>query len=126
MQWSVKQSDNAEEEIAAANWPKIRLFTVARKTAEGPIDDCEGSWAACTPETVPGFTAVGYFFGRDLRKALKVPVGLIHTSWGGSPAEVWIDNRTLDEYPDGKAVRDLWGKVKANYEAALKKHNEAK
>jgi len=95
MQWSVKASDNAPEEIAAADYPNIRLFTVARKVAEKPLDDCEGSWAACSPQTVPDFTAVGYFFGRHLHKELDVPVGLINTSWGGTIAEAWTSHEGL-------------------------------
>ena len=87
MQWSLQNSNNPKEEIAAANYPNIRLFTVQRKVAESPQSDCTGEWTSCSPETVPGFSAVGYFFGRELHQKLKVPVGLIHTSWGGTPAE---------------------------------------
>jgi sialate O-acetylesterase len=81
MAMSVSSSANAEWKIAAANYPKIRLFTVERKVAEQPQSDCEGSWTLCSPETVPGFSAVAYYFGRELHKKLDVPVGLIHTSW---------------------------------------------
>ncbi|HPP54721.1 MAG TPA: 9-O-acetylesterase, partial [Thermoguttaceae bacterium] len=73
MQWEVRRSDNAQEEIAAAKYPKIRLFTVARKISDKPLDDCEGAWVECSPETIPGFSAVAYFFGRHLHKELGVP-----------------------------------------------------
>ena len=106
MQWSVQASNNAAEEIAAAEYPKMRLFTVARKVAEEPLDDCEGNWAACTPETVPGFTAVGYFFGRALHKEVGVPVGLINTSWGGTLAEAWTSNEGLLVDDDFKPILD--------------------
>jgi sialate O-acetylesterase len=101
MQWRVDQSNNAEEEIAAANYPKIRLFTVPRSVAQFPQDDiAEGEWMECSPETVAGFSAVGYFFGRDLHRELNVPVGLIHTSWGGTVAETWISPGTISNDPD--------------------------
>jgi len=87
MGWPVSRAKNAQQEIARANWPQIRLFTVAHRVAEQPVDDVEGEWRLCSPETVGSFSAVGYFFGRELHKALKVPVGLIHSSWGGTPAE---------------------------------------
>jgi len=101
MQLAVQQSANAEQEIAAANYPNIRLFTVERKVADRPQSDCVGSWTACSPQMVAGFSAVGYFFGRELHKSLGVPIGLIHTSWGGTPAEAWTSAgvlKTLDDY----------------------------
>jgi len=106
MQWSVQASDNAQEEIAAADYPKIRLFTVPPTVAEKPLDDCQGSWAACTPQTIPGFTAVGYFFGRALHKELGVPVGLINTSWGGTIAEAWTSQEGLSGDADFKPILD--------------------
>jgi len=104
MQWSVSGSANPQVEIAAADYPKIRLFTVARKVAEKPLDDCEGSWVACSPQTVPGFSAVAYFFGRYLHKELDVPVGLINTSWGGTIAEAWTSHEGLLGEPDFEPI----------------------
>jgi sialate O-acetylesterase len=89
MQWSMKRSANAEQEIVEADYPKIRLFTVERNTSGQPLDDCVGSWSACSPNTVPGFSAVAYFFGRQLHKERNVPIGLINTSWGGTRIEPW-------------------------------------
>jgi len=68
MQMSVQGSANAKEEISSAKYPNIRLFSVTRKVATEPQSDCEGSWSMCSPETVGGFSAVGYFFGRELYK----------------------------------------------------------
>ena len=68
----------------------IRLFTVPKLKLNAPTNNVNGSWKVCGPDAVPGFSAVAYYFARDLQKALGVPVGVIHTSWGGSPAEVWI------------------------------------
>lgn len=101
MQWRVDQSNNPEEEIAEANFPEIRLFSVPRTVAQFPQNDIsEGEWVECSPETVAGFSAVGYFFGRDLHQELDVPIGLIHTSWGGTVAETWISPNTISNDPD--------------------------
>ena len=90
---------NGPEEIAAANYPNIRLFTVAKKKAAEPQTDCAGQWVECSPSTVPGFSAAAYFFGRQLHKELKVPVGLIHSSRGGSGAGYWVSRKTLTSIP---------------------------
>lgn len=110
MQMSVSGSNNAKEEIAAAKYPNIRLFTVSRVTATTPREDCKGEWAECSPKTVPGFSAAGYFFGRDLHKSLKVPMGLIHTSWGGTIAEAWTSAEALKTMPDFKSVVEAFVK----------------
>ncbi|HSO86008.1 MAG TPA: sialate O-acetylesterase [Draconibacterium sp.] len=103
MEWRVAQSNNAESEIATANFPKIRLFTVPKAVAQFPQDDItSGEWVECSPETVPDFSAVGYFFGRDIFKELNVPIGLIHTSWGGTVAETWSSSETISKDPDLK------------------------
>jgi len=104
MQWSVNGADNAEQEIAAANYPNIRLFTVARKPQPEPVDDCVGAWSVCSPETVGNFSAVGYFFGRCLNKELNVPIGLINTSWGGTIAEAWTSRPGLEGEGDFKPI----------------------
>ena len=83
MQWSMKGTENPDKDIAAANYPNIRLFTVERVIADKPQDDCNGNWSACSPETVAGFSAVGYFFGKHLTDELDIPIGLISTNWGG-------------------------------------------
>ncbi|MDB5321358.1 MAG: Sialic acid-specific 9-O-acetylesterase [Phycisphaerales bacterium] len=95
MGFGFPQAYNAADEGPKANYPKIRLFTVKHATALQPLSDTEGTWAECTPETVKGFSAAAYFFGRDLHKALGVPVGLIHTSWGGTPAQSWTSMEGL-------------------------------
>ncbi|NQT01533.1 MAG: sialate O-acetylesterase, partial [Planctomycetes bacterium] len=115
MQWSVQASNNAKEEILAAKYPNIRLFSVKRTIATEPQSDCEGSWSLCSPETVPGFTAVGYFFGRELYKELDVPIGLIHTSWGGTPSEAWTRRGALEKVPDAAPILKRYDDVVANY-----------
>ena len=91
---------NYEEEIKNANYPNIRLFTVLTKASPKPLDDVTGSWAICSPSTVKTFSAVAYFFGRDLNQNLKIPIGLISSSWGGTKAEAWTSQTVLEENPD--------------------------
>ncbi|MBN1821835.1 MAG: sialate O-acetylesterase [Prolixibacteraceae bacterium] len=101
MEFRVSQAINAEEEIKDAKYPNIRLFTVPRIIAQFPQDDISsGEWVECSPETVGGFSAVGYFFGRNLEEKLDVPIGLIHTSWGGTVAETWTSPETIEKDPD--------------------------
>lgn len=99
MEWQLQRSFEPQATIESAKNPKLRLFTVPRVTATAPQTGVTSEWKECTPETVPGFSAVGYYFGRDLQKALGVPVGLIHTSWGGTPAEAWTSKEALDAVP---------------------------
>lgn len=124
MQWSVQSSANAEQEIAEAVYPKIRLFTVKRKVAETPQQDCEGSWTECSPETVPDFSAVAYFFGRELHKELNVPVGLIHTSWGGTPAEAWTRREVLEANPDCAPILKRYDDAVAKYPQAMEEYEQ--
>ncbi len=104
MEFSVMGGNNAEQEIKAADYPNIRLFTVTKKVADRPQEDCVGNWASCTPQTVPYFSAVGYFFGRELHEKLDIPIGLIHTSWGGTPAESWTSAGVLKQLEDYSEV----------------------
>lgn len=113
MEWPVERAMNHEEEIKNAAFPEIRLFTVKRKTSALPLDDVSGQWEACSPETVPGFSAVGYFFGREIHRSESVPIGLINSSWGGTVVETWISREGLrgEETfgPRSAAVEDLDG-----------------
>jgi len=117
MQFSVDRSNNAQKEIASAKWPNIRLFTVQRDIAGQPKRNCTGQWVQCSPKTIPSFSAVSYFFGRYLHQQLKVPVGLIHTSWGGTPAEAWTSRETLEGNPKLKVLVDRWDQSIAQYVA---------
>jgi sialate O-acetylesterase len=94
MQFGLESAANGPEAVAAATSPTIRLFSVPLKTSYTPVADAKASWQLCSPEAAKKFTAVGYFFGRDLNKTLSVPVGLINSSWGGTFAEAWTS-------PDG-------------------------
>jgi sialate O-acetylesterase len=125
MQMSVRSSANAEQEIAQADYPNIRLFSVERKVADRPQRDCSGIWSLCSPETVPGFSAVAYFFGRELYKELDVPVGLIHTSWGGTPAEAWTRRDVLESEPDCAPILQRFDEAMAKYPEAKEKYDES-
>jgi sialate O-acetylesterase len=91
MQWALSSTLGAAEAIAAAKHPNLRLFYVKRVEKPAPADDVEvtADWGACTPKSVPGFSAALYYFGLKLQKELDVPIGLIHSSWGGSAIEPW-------------------------------------
>lgn len=89
MEWAVKLANNPQEEIAGATQPRIRLLNLPRISTADPQTDQPATWQICSPETVADFSAVGYFFGRSLYEALDVPIGLIDSSWGGTPAEAW-------------------------------------
>ena len=119
MQWSVSASKDNEAEIAAAMYPKIRLFYVPRVPSGFPEQDVAATWSETTPETIPNFSAVAYYFGRKLYKNLDVPIGLINTSWGGTRIEPWTPPTGLAAVPAlasiSKEVRD----VQANYRAQL-------
>jgi len=124
MQWAVKSSLNAEQEIAEAKYPKLRLFSVKRVVADEPLKDTEGSWVECSPETIEWFSAAGYFFGRKLHQELDVPVGLIHTSWGGTPAESWTSKPTLESDLQLKPILNRWANLMEKYPEAKKQYDE--
>lgn len=92
MEWTPNAGiDNAEAEIAKADYPNIRFFTVPKLTAKYPQINIQGSWQTCTPQSMKYFSAIGYFFAQHLQEDLKgVPIGIINSSWGGTPAEIWM------------------------------------
>ena len=121
MGWTVRRSNNPEKEIASAQYPKIRLFTVKRVTAQTPQQDVTGSWAVCDSQSVPNFSAVAYFFGRRLHKTLDVPIGLINTSWGGTPVEAWTSLPALQATSEYPPLATRWTKRIADYPKANEK-----
>ena len=102
MEWPLSASFESQRDIAGATNSMLRLFTVPKLKADEPVADIKASWVESNPETTPKFSAVAYYFGRALQAARKVPVGLIHTSWGGSPAEVWMRQQVLEANPEYK------------------------
>jgi sialate O-acetylesterase len=95
--------NNYEQEIKDANYPKIRLLQADHVTSNVPLNDAKvwaGGWKLCTPQNVPEFSSVAYFFAREVFKKTGIPIGLIHTSWGGTIAEAWTSAATLKTIPD--------------------------
>ena len=118
MEFKFSAASNAKEEAPKATYPKIRMFTVTRRVAAKPQTEPVGKWVECSPETVGGFSAVGYFFARDLHQKLGVPVGMIHSSWGGTPAQAWTSLEGFGNEPELKGYVDGAKALVANYEAS--------
>tara|TARA_B110000483_G_scaffold13125_1_gene14945 strand:- start:686 stop:2044 length:1359 start_codon:yes stop_codon:yes gene_type:complete len=92
--------------IAQANNSNIRLFTVRHRSSETPKKDLNGKWLVSSPSNVSGFSAVAYSFANYLNKVLDIPIGIIHSSWGGSPAEAWTDQKTLNNIFEKSEIRN--------------------
>jgi sialate O-acetylesterase len=125
MEWTVRQAANADAETAAANFPRIRHFKVARTLATTPQRDVRGSWVVCTPETAKSFSAVGYYFARKRSREQGTAVGVLNASLGGTPVEAWMPKDTLLARPDFAAIFPPWEKwaavdyppIKAKFDA---------
>jgi len=120
MGWSVRLSANGAEETAAARHPQIRLFTVPRRESESPETEVEGAWQECSPATIPTFSAVAYYFGRELQKSLNVPIGLVHSSVGATRAQAWTPRAVLEGSPEFKDVFVQHEREKANPKPVVK------
>ncbi len=124
MEFGIGNAVNSAQEIASADRPNIRLFKVKDVAANSPretlgVNEAEGHWQVCSPKTVAmggwnGFSAVGYFFARDLQQLVPVPIGLIESNWGGTIAEAWASAQALNTMPDfAPAVASLQKSVAA-------------
>ena len=122
MEWTVRNSRDPDQEIAAANHPKIRLFNVSpkKRPSTQPVNDVEAEWQVCSPETVTNFSAVGYYFGRHLQKELGgIPIGLINVAWGGMPAEAFTPIETLQSNPALFGILEKWNQRMKQFPAIL-------
>ncbi len=125
MEWPVVASANAAEEMAAASYPLIRHVKITRQTALEPQSDTRNSgWQVCSPQTVGNFTAVGYYFARDLHQQLNVPIGLINSSWGGTMVEAWTSAESLKGHPDFAARMKQIEREAADLPAARRRYAE--
>jgi sialate O-acetylesterase len=115
MGWRVSGSNHSELEIASANYSDIRLLTVPRVGIDKPQDNFDGSWETVTPKNVGAFSATCYFFGRRLHQILDVPVGLINTTWGGSPVEAFISRDALKSDKQFEPMLNNWDKKAAKF-----------
>jgi len=119
MEFVVKNTYDAAIDVpASANFPLIRHIQIQKKVSDTPLTTAAGKWQAAAADTTGGFTAVGYFFALDLYQVLHIPVGIIHSSWGGTPVESWIDADAYKTVPDEAAkVQERWTKALADYPA---------
>lgn len=125
MAWTLKKTTNWTHVASASSNPNLRLFHVPYVASEKPLDDIQGRylggqprWRTAGPDSTPEFTAVGYFFGRDLQKARNVPIGIIHTSKGGTPAELWTSRESLS------ADRGLKADLIDNFEPRMDRYRQ--
>ena len=134
MAFSVGRAYDGDLARYTADFPRIRLISVPQVGTQEPQRDFKGNWQVCSSESVGNFSAVGYFFGRELHRALDVPIGLIDNAWGGSAAEAWVDRPRLEADPRFKSLLERWDKTartfdfeKANaaYKQRLAKWQEA-
>jgi sialate O-acetylesterase len=126
--WPVQRSDDAKREIAAADYPQIRFFTVARKVADQPEQDCRGDWQVCSPATVGPMSGIAYFFSRRIHQDVEVPIGVLQSYWGGSRVEAWTSLASLRSQPELKPILNWWDgalAVKYDAQAAGARYQEA-
>jgi len=117
MQFSVGATDTAVDEVTAADYPSIRLFSVPRNSSLTPVEKIEGAWRVCRPDSVAGFSAVAYFFGKELHRRLEIPVGMIASSWGGTNAEEWTDIEWLLGEESFRPILDRWQETSESIKA---------
>lgn len=125
MEFTVSRAQNAAAEIAAARYPFIRQFKVAHASDDAPAATAAGRWVACGPETAGDFSAVAYFFARDLYAQSRVPVGLINSSWGGTYIEAWMSRAALGSNPAFAVAFTRWQEWLAAYPERVAAHAAA-
>lgn len=126
MVWPVRNSTNAEKEIAAANYPQIRFFQVRTTVSATPQTDVtDASWKLCTPENAPGFSGVGYFFARHLLETRGVPIGILQSAVGGTPAQAWTRHEALFDDLNLHWYLDNWEKAAKRYPELKEKYEQA-
>jgi sialate O-acetylesterase len=122
MAMTVNSSNAADLERAAANFPQIRMINFPRVGTQEAVWTHEGSsWMVCSPETVGQFSAVGYFFGRQLYESIDVPIGLINNAWGGSACEAWVNRDLLKADPAYAPMLERWAATQASADALAAK-----
>jgi sialate O-acetylesterase len=118
MRMAVKDANDATAEMAAANYPQVRMFRNRLGASAVPLTDAPGKWLDATPTNVGDFSAAAYFFAREVHQKLGVPVGILHTSWGGTVIESWTPPAALKTDEDFKVIFDRWQRYQQNYPAA--------
>jgi sialate O-acetylesterase len=121
MQWSVNISKDADIEKLTADYPKIRLISVPNLGTQEPRDTFNGKWSVCSPESVGNFSAVGYYFGRQLHETLDIPIGLVNNAWGGSACEAWVRRDLLEQDERYKPLIERWVRNETTFEELSQK-----
>lgn len=117
-----KPIDGGMAAAAQADLPRLRTFNVAQSASGEPVDNVAGQWLVCSPEAANEFSAVGFFFGRDLLANLDVPVGIIHSSWGGTPAQAWTSEEVVRDFPEYSDILDAWEAIDNDESVAKAEH----
>jgi sialate O-acetylesterase len=125
MVWPLANAKDGPAAVASAKHPRVRLFNVPRRLADGPGRDVNAKWMACTPETAHSFSAVGYYFGLKLHEDLDVPVGLLFSAWGGTPAEAWTARASFGDLPELKPIIERTDAAVAERPRAQEDYNKA-
>jgi len=115
MEMEVWEAQNAQQEVAQASYPQIRVFDVSRTTASEPQRNVGGRWVVAGPDTAGDFSAVAYYFGRELHRTLGVPIGLLTPSWGGTEIRLWTDRASLASDPELRPLLETSEKRLADY-----------
>jgi len=111
MAMTVNRCKDFDKEKAEAKFPQLRMFTLERSSKAEPQEDCKGRWELTTPENIAFFSATAYFFGREIHQQMKVPVGLINTSWGGTSIEAWTSMEAQSKLKEYGAISESWVKL---------------
>ena len=111
MQWPLRFCDSAGETLAEAGNPMLRIFVVDKKGAGSPRKDCGGRWDTCSPRSIADFSGTAYHFGETLTDELAIPIGLIQSAWGGTPAEAWVSLPALSNEPALNGIRNGWERI---------------
>lgn len=116
MQWSVNAANDPDLEKAAAKFPNLRMINFPQVGTQEPVwTHNDRQWQVCAPETIGGWSAVGFFFGRQVHQTLDVPVGLINNAWGGSACEAWVNRKLIDSDPQYKPLSDRWAGMEKTF-----------
>lgn len=122
MEWRVNSSNDPDMVKVAANYPEIRMINYPNTGSQTPIfTHANSNWMVCSPATVGDFSAVGYFFGRQLHQSLGVPIGLVNDAWGGSAADAWINRDLLEADEQYKPTLDRWKAMEKQYDTLAAK-----
>ncbi|MEO7515081.1 MAG: sialate O-acetylesterase [Verrucomicrobiota bacterium] len=126
MEFALKRAHESQADIAASSNSALRLFQIPNVKSDKPLNDVKANWTESTPETSANFSAVAYYFGRDLQKHLGVPIGLIQSDWGGSPADAWVKENILHTNPLYQEILDRRKTGEDEYKNALAKFEKEK